>query len=139
LLSLSLKVERRLLSLNETKEAHLASFDYSFLPAKDVELRSAVSELETHLRNTLTSLQDWKLRAATAEVRLSFLFLHFPPSRSLPFPLRLQSRLNDLKDDAGRSQSLEREVKEKNLLIGKLRHESEYRYRELSGGFERKS
>lgn len=67
---------------SKRKKAHLASRSLSSLSAKDVELRSAVSELETHLRNTLTSLQDWKLRAATAEVRLDLL-LFLPSSRVL--------------------------------------------------------
>lgn len=35
-----------------------------------------------------------------------------------------QARLTELKSDAGKTQTLEREIKEKNLLIGKLRHES---------------
>ena len=104
-----------------------------FAAAKDVELRSAVSELETHLRNTLSSLSDWKLRATTSEVRdaiyesavtssCGLTHTHLPP----------QSRLDDLKNDAGRSQALEREVREKNLLIGKLRHESQSRLRTSS-------
>ncbi len=49
-----------------------------------------------------TSLSEFKLRAANAETRLA-----------------------ELSNDASRSSSLEKELKEKNQIIGKLRHDGE--------------
>ncbi|RSH92703.1 hypothetical protein EHS25_008148 [Saitozyma podzolica] len=68
---------------------------------KDSELRQATSELETQLKLAATSLSEFKLRAANAEARLS-----------------------ELSNDATRSTTLEKEMKEKNLLISKLRHDA---------------
>ncbi|WVN85460.1 uncharacterized protein L203_100606 [Cryptococcus depauperatus CBS 7841] len=72
-----------------------------FQAAKDSELQQAISELETQLRLAATSLSEYKLRAANAETRLS-----------------------ELSNDATRTTVLEKELKEKNQLIGKLRHEA---------------
>lgn len=48
------------------------------------------------------------------------------PKRRFTDPLPLaQSQLADFKDAAERCKSLEKELKEKNLLVGKLRHEGE--------------
>ncbi|CDZ96312.1 GRIP-related Arf-binding domain [Phaffia rhodozyma] len=80
---------------------NLQSVLEEFQAAKEAELNSAVSELEMHLRNTITSLSDWKLRASTAE-----------------------TQVDELNTNAMRAQTFEKEVKEKNLLIGKLRHEN---------------
>lgn len=57
-------------------------------------------ELETQLRLAATSLSEYKLRAANAETRLA-----------------------ELANDATRSERLERELREKNQVVGKLRHD----------------
>jgi hypothetical protein len=71
--------------------------------AKDSELRQATSELETQLKLAATSLSEYKLRAANAETRLS-----------------------EASSNATRSTALEKEIKEKNQLISKLRHDGEF-------------
>jgi hypothetical protein len=68
--------------------------------AKDSELQQATQELESQLRAAATALSEYKLRAANAE-----------------------TRLGELSNDATRSASLAKELKEKNQIIGKLRHE----------------
>ncbi|WWD18135.1 hypothetical protein CI109_102584 [Kwoniella shandongensis] len=72
-----------------------------FQVAKDSELRQATQELETQLRLAATSLSEYKLRAANAETQLS-----------------------EVSSNATRSSALERELREKNQLIGKLRHDA---------------
>ncbi|WVR05645.1 hypothetical protein IAU60_002667 [Kwoniella sp. DSM 27419] len=72
-----------------------------FQAAKDSELRQATAELETQLRLAATSLSEYKLRCANVETRLS-----------------------ETTTNASRSSVLERELKEKNVLIGKLRHDA---------------
>ncbi|WVW80348.1 hypothetical protein I302_102328 [Kwoniella bestiolae CBS 10118] len=72
-----------------------------FQVAKDSELRQATSELETQLRLAATSLSDYKLRCANAETRLS-----------------------EVSSSAGKVGQMEREMREKNVLIGKLRHDA---------------
>ncbi|WVF70656.1 hypothetical protein IAT40_005449 [Kwoniella sp. CBS 6097] len=72
-----------------------------FQAAKDSELRQATSELETQLRLAATSLSEYKLRAANAETRLA-----------------------EISSNASKSSALERELREKNVLIGKLRHDA---------------
>ncbi|WWC68443.1 uncharacterized protein I206_102371 [Kwoniella pini CBS 10737] len=72
-----------------------------FQIAKDSELRQATSELETQLRLAATSLSEYKLRCANAETKLS-----------------------EVSSNAGKVGSLEREIREKNILIGKLRHDA---------------
>lgn len=68
--------------------------------AKDSELRQATNELETQLRLAATSLSEYKLRTANAETRLA-----------------------ELANDATKSERLEKEMREKNQVIGKLRHD----------------
>jgi hypothetical protein len=70
--------------------------------AKDSELHQATSELETQLRLAASSLSEYKLRAANAE-----------------------TRLGELSRDTTKLTSLEKELKEKNQLVAKLRHDSE--------------
>ncbi|ORY24667.1 hypothetical protein BCR39DRAFT_566528 [Naematelia encephala] len=72
-----------------------------FQAAKDSELRQATAELETQLRLAATSLSEFKLRAANAETQLS-----------------------ELGNDRTRSTALEKELKEKNQIIAKLRHDA---------------
>lgn len=69
-------------------------------PAKDSELRQATEELETQLRLAATSLSEFKLRAANAE-----------------------TRLGELSKDTNKLAGLEKEIREKNQLIAKLRHD----------------
>lgn len=68
--------------------------------AKDHELHQAVKDYEARLVHVTQSLAEFKSRALNAELQLE------------------ESSTNST-----RTQELEKEVKEKNLLIGKLRHE----------------
>jgi hypothetical protein len=63
-------------------------------------LRQATQELETQLRSAATALSEFKLRAANAE-----------------------TRLGEMGNDASKSVGLSKEIKEKNQIIAKLRHE----------------
>ncbi|TYJ57564.1 hypothetical protein B9479_001646 [Cryptococcus floricola] len=72
-----------------------------FQAAKDSELDQATHELETQLRLAATSLSDFKLRAANAETQLS-----------------------EVSSDAKKVAALERDIKEKNQAIAKLRHDA---------------
>ncbi|KAH9996701.1 hypothetical protein BJV74DRAFT_877401 [Russula compacta] len=72
-----------------------------FQSAKDHELRQAVSEREAQLADITQSLAEYKHRALQAELQLE-----------------------ENSADNARTQALEQEVKEKTLLIGKLRHEA---------------
>ncbi|OWT41125.1 hypothetical protein C362_01339 [Cryptococcus neoformans Bt1] len=72
-----------------------------FQAAKDSEIRQATTELETQLRTAAESLSEFKLRAANAETRLS-----------------------EVSSDASKSAALEKELKDKNQIIGKLRHDA---------------
>ncbi|WWC88099.1 uncharacterized protein L201_003003 [Kwoniella dendrophila CBS 6074] len=72
-----------------------------FQIAKDSELRQATEELETQLRLAATSLSEYKLRCANAETKLS-----------------------EVSSNAGKVGQIERELREKNVLIGKLRHDA---------------
>ncbi|KAI0301601.1 hypothetical protein B0F90DRAFT_318651 [Multifurca ochricompacta] len=72
-----------------------------FQSAKDHELQQAVSEREAQLVNITQSLAEYKHRALQAELQLE------------------ENAVNNT-----RTQALEQEVKEKTLLIGKLRHEA---------------
>lgn len=71
--------------------------------AKDSELQQATFELEGQLRAAATSLSEFKLRAANAE-----------------------TKLGDLSNTATRSASLEKEIRDRNQLIAKLRHDGAY-------------
>jgi len=72
-----------------------------FQSAKDHELRQAVSEREAQLVDISQSLAEYKHRALQAELQLE-----------------------ENTTSSARTQALEQEVKEKTLLIGKLRHEA---------------
>ncbi|KAK8865685.1 hypothetical protein IAR55_000830 [Kwoniella newhampshirensis] len=97
------ELERALDELDGERERgnNLQEVLSEFQVAKDSELRQATTELETQLRLAATSLSEYKLRAANAETRLS-----------------------EVSSDATRSSALERELREKNQLIGKLRHDA---------------
>ncbi|RUS26473.1 hypothetical protein BC938DRAFT_470731, partial [Jimgerdemannia flammicorona] len=72
-----------------------------FQAAKESEIRFAVEGLQRQLNTANTSLQEFQRRALSAE-----------------------EQLEQLQRDIARARQLEKEVKEKNLLIGKLRHEA---------------
>ncbi|KAK7047397.1 hypothetical protein VNI00_006628 [Paramarasmius palmivorus] len=72
-----------------------------FQAGKEHELRQAVKDYEDRLLQATQSLAEYKARALNAELSLE------------------ESQTNN-----SRTQELEKEVKEKNLLIGKLRHEA---------------
>ncbi|KAF8761370.1 GRIP-related Arf-binding domain [Rhizoctonia solani] len=79
------------------KSANLQSVLEDFQLAKDMEIRQALAESESTLQHTIKQLAEFKSRALQAEA----------------------SRFS-----VERVSTLEKEVKEKNLLIGKLRHEA---------------
>ncbi|EIW78319.1 hypothetical protein CONPUDRAFT_60673 [Coniophora puteana RWD-64-598 SS2] len=81
--------------------ANLQSVLEDFQAAKEHELDTAVRDFKTRLDDTTMSLAEFKQRALNAEVRLE-----------------------ENTSNASRTQELEKDVKEKNLLIGKLRHEA---------------
>ncbi|BEJ18027.1 hypothetical protein CspHIS471_0703040 [Cutaneotrichosporon sp. HIS471] len=72
-----------------------------FQNAKDSELRQATAELESQLKRATVQLSEFKLRCANAE-----------------------SSLSALSNDAGRVAQLEKEGKEKQAIIAKLRHDA---------------
>ncbi|CAE6405808.1 unnamed protein product [Rhizoctonia solani] len=83
------------------KSANLQSVLEDFQLAKDMEIRQALSESESTLQHTIKQLAEFKSRALQAEAELS-----------------------ESTHNSERVSALEKEVKEKNLLIGKLRHEA---------------
>lgn len=87
--------------------------------AKEHELQQAVQEYETRLTQVTQSLAEFKHRAHTAEVRP----VH--NSRQKVSDTSLQLQLDESSTDSSRTEQLEKEVKEKNALIGKLRHEGQ--------------
>lgn len=73
------------------------------LAAKDRELQALLGDLQDQLRETQDQLDAFKQRASQAE-----------------------AQLHAAHDDSEKVLVLTREVKEKNLLIGKLRHEGAF-------------
>jgi hypothetical protein len=70
------------------------------LIAKEHELRQAVKDYDVQLNQVTQSLAEFKSRALNAELKLE-----------------------ETTSNTSRTQELEKEVKEKTLLIRKLRHE----------------
>ncbi|KAG5349513.1 hypothetical protein C0989_003342 [Termitomyces sp. Mn162] len=95
--------DRELVKLEAEKEKsqNLQSVLQDFQTARDHELKQSVKDYETQLTQVTQSLAEFKHRALTAE-------------------LQLEESLTNV----SRTQELEKEVKDKNLLIGKLRHEA---------------
>ncbi|KAF9269616.1 hypothetical protein L218DRAFT_993643 [Marasmius fiardii PR-910] len=87
--------------LEKERADNLQSVLADFQAAKEHELRQAVKDYESQLLQATQSLAEFKHRALTAELSLE------------------ESQVNN-----SRAQELEKEVKEKQLLIGKLRHEA---------------
>ncbi|KAJ1311845.1 hypothetical protein OPQ81_010306 [Rhizoctonia solani] len=83
------------------KSANLQSVLEDFQLAKDMEIRQALAESESTLQHTIKQLAEFKSRALQAEAELA-----------------------ESTHSSERVNTLEKEVKEKNLLIGKLRHEA---------------
>ncbi|KAF8595380.1 hypothetical protein BDV93DRAFT_501288 [Ceratobasidium sp. AG-I] len=83
------------------KSANLQSVLEDFQLAKDMEIRQALAESESSLQHTIKQLAEFKSRALQAEAELA-----------------------ESTHNSDRVTALEKEVKEKNLLIGKLRHEA---------------
>ncbi|KAH7886880.1 hypothetical protein F5I97DRAFT_1870971 [Phlebopus sp. FC_14] len=81
--------------------SNLQSVLEDFQAAREHELHQAVKGYRMQLDEVTSSLAEYKRRALDAEVQL-----------------------NENKSNASRTQELEQDVKEKNLLIGKLRHEA---------------
>ncbi|TCD66904.1 hypothetical protein EIP91_000743 [Steccherinum ochraceum] len=89
------------LRIEREKCSNLQSVLEDFQSAKDHELKQAIKEHETQLLQITQSLAEFKHRAITAEMELE-----------------------ESNTSSSRTVELEKEVKEKNLLISKLRHEA---------------
>ncbi|RHZ47459.1 hypothetical protein Glove_579g13 [Diversispora epigaea] len=87
---------------NETESLNnLQNVLEEFEAAKQSEIREAVEGIQRRLATTAKELSEFKERALLAE-----------------------EQLTQSKEEAGRTSLYEKEIKEKNLLIGKLRHEA---------------
>ena len=84
----------------ERRAKNLEDVLAEFQSAKDLEIAQATNELESQLRYAAQSLQEYKHRAAQAE-----------------------TALESKKQDKGRVEVLEKQVKEQTNAIGKLRHD----------------
>ncbi|KAI5118545.1 hypothetical protein M0805_008485 [Coniferiporia weirii] len=103
-LELESEVRERLsaeLEMEREKATNLQSVLEDFQLSKDHELRQAVRDRDTQLTQVTQALAEYKHRAHTAELKLE-----------------------ETSATTSRTVELEREVKEKNLLIGKIRHEA---------------
>lgn len=88
------------LAVEREKCVNLQSVLEDFQAAKDHDLKQATKEYETQIEHITQSLAEYKSRALNAELQLQ-----------------------ESSSSNSRIQELEKEVKEKQLLIGKLRHE----------------
>ncbi|KAG8715004.1 hypothetical protein FRC11_006160 [Ceratobasidium sp. 423] len=93
--------ESEAIQREKEKSANLQSVLEDFQLAKDMEIRQALAESESTLQHTIKQLAEFKSRALQAEAELA-----------------------ESTHNSERVSTLEKEVKEKNLLIGKLRHEA---------------
>ncbi|KIY64656.1 hypothetical protein CYLTODRAFT_358100 [Cylindrobasidium torrendii FP15055 ss-10] len=89
------------LEAEREKADNLQSVLQDFQTAKEHELRQAVKDYDSQLTQVTQQLAEFKHRAHTAELSIE-----------------------ETHTNSTRTQELEKEVKEKNLLIGKLRHEA---------------
>ncbi|KZT00503.1 uncharacterized protein LAESUDRAFT_802663 [Laetiporus sulphureus 93-53] len=89
------------LGVEREKCTNLQSVLEDFQAAKDHDLEQATKDYESQLQAATQSLAEFKHRALNAELQLE-----------------------ESSTDTSRLQDLEKEVKEKKLLIGKLRHEA---------------
>lgn len=92
--------------------------------AQENELQRALGDYQEKYDSIAASLEEHKQRSAAAEVssrmRLGMYWRCLADQGLIN-----QGKLADYKDAAERNTALEKEVKEKNLLVGKLRHEGE--------------
>ncbi|CAM0141705.1 hypothetical protein VKS41_007761 [Umbelopsis sp. WA50703] len=84
-----------------TSLANLQSVLEEFQISKELEIKSAVERMEHQLETAKTSLAEYQERATVAE-----------------------NELQQYHRDVEKAKKYEQEIKEKNLLIGKLRHEA---------------
>lgn len=101
-----------------TRADNLQDVLAEFQGAKDLEIQQATWELENQLKQAVQSLAEWKTRAADAEVRRRCLAHCGEDSAD-----GLQVKMTNISSDVSRTSVLEREIKEKNAQIGRLRHE----------------
>lgn len=85
------------------RASNLQSVLQDFQAAKEHELRQAVKDYDGQLNQVTQSLAEFKSRALNAELKLE-----------------------ETTSNSSRVEALEKEVKDKGLLIQKLRHEGEY-------------
>ncbi|KAJ9099026.1 hypothetical protein QFC20_005783 [Naganishia adeliensis] len=85
----------------KTRADNLQEVLADFQNAKETEIQQATAELEHQLHQAVQSLAEWKTRAADAEVKMT-----------------------NISSDVSKTSVLEREIKEKNAQIGRLRHEA---------------
>ncbi|CAG8452888.1 28313_t:CDS:2 [Dentiscutata erythropus] len=101
----ALKYEKEALRVEKNSEseslANLQSVLEEFEAAKQSEIREAIEGIQRRLSTTSKELAEFKERALLAE-----------------------NQLSQIKEGIGRTAQYEKEIKEKNLLIGKLRHEA---------------
>ncbi|KAK9898918.1 hypothetical protein P389DRAFT_193931 [Cystobasidium minutum MCA 4210] len=101
----TIKLEKHQLKEERDREAEAAQNLHvvleEFQAAKDREIRATLGDMQVQVQSLTKSLHEYKQRAHAAETRLS-----------------------TTQSDSERVLALQQEVKEKNLLIGKLRHEA---------------
>ncbi|KAF9014741.1 hypothetical protein BDZ89DRAFT_1046316 [Hymenopellis radicata] len=105
------------LEVEREKSENLQSVLQDFQAAKDHELRQAVKDRDSQLHRLEQDVAEFKHRALTAEVAI------FCPARYETHDIH-QLALEESQTNTTRTQDLEKAVKEKDLLIGKLRHEA---------------
>ncbi|CAG8711575.1 12324_t:CDS:2 [Funneliformis caledonium] len=101
----ALKHEKETLRAEKNSEseslANLQNVLEEFEAAKQSEIREAVEGIQRRLATSTKDLAEFKERALLAE-----------------------NQLTQIKEEIGKTSQYEKEIKEKNLLIGKLRHEA---------------
>ncbi|KAF9002801.1 hypothetical protein BDZ89DRAFT_649815 [Hymenopellis radicata] len=105
------------LEVEREKSENLQSVLQDFQAAKDHELRQAVKDRDSQLHRLEQDVAEFKHRALTAEVAI------FCPAPYETHDIH-QLALEESQTNTTRTQDLEKAVKEKDLLIGKLRHEA---------------
>lgn len=100
----TIRLEKHQLKEERDREAEAAQNLHvvleEFQAAKDKEIREVLGDMQVQVQSLTKSLQEYKQRTHVAETRLS-----------------------TTQSDSDKVLALQQEVKEKNLLIGKLRHE----------------
>jgi hypothetical protein len=105
------------LKAEQSSTANLSSVLEEFQASKDRELQSTLSDLREQLHASQQALAEYKKRALDAEVRpLSWLDLKADYSS--------QCQLEESSSNSKHVSTLEKDLKDKTALIGKLRHEA---------------